>query len=199
MPAELPETRLLNLIKRKNNFKPQAQKKAHKFKSWFFPQSRAINREFLALSHKVLKIVLLCLIGYFILTFLFPLLWESGLREPEVSDSEIAETLAEDIAVNLPQAENYPVYLKHINSRQLFETDFAKSALQAESEANLSEKFSLVGIISGDIPQAVIEDKQAQKTYYLKEGESFSGIKVEQVNEGKVSINYHGRQVELFL
>lgn len=199
MPAELPETRLLNLIKRKNNFKPQAPKKKHKFKSWFFLQGRAINREFLALSHKVLKIVLLCLIGYFILTFLFPLLWEAGLREPEVSDSEIAESLAEDVAVKLPQAEDYQAYLKHINSRQLFETDFAKSALQAESEVNLSEKFSLVGIISGDIPQAVIENKQAQKTYYLKEGESFSGIKVEQINEGKVSINYHGRQVELFL
>ena len=207
MQTELPEARLLNLIRRKAKTSLDTQRRKFKLGSRFsfkffqklLSENPAVSPEFLTAAQKVLKLILLGLAACLILTFIFPLFWERKLANLAVSGSGSEEFLPQKPEGIEPQATDYAVYLKDIGSKQLFETNFAEGELQAESEINLSDKFSLVGIISSDNPQAVIEDKQAQKTYYLREGESFSGIKVEQINEGKVRINYHGRQAELFL
>ena len=59
---------------------------------------------------------------------------------------------------------------------------------------DISERIGLVGIITGDKPQAIIEDKKAQKTYYMSKGQSFDGYVVEEIYDDKVIINYEGRK-----
>ena len=64
---------------------------------------------------------------------------------------------------------------------------------------DMSEQLGLVGIIAGDNPQAIIEDKKAQKTYYLNKGQSFNGYVVEDILEDKVVLDYEGKKISLFL
>ena len=63
----------------------------------------------------------------------------------------------------------------------------------------MSEQVGLVGIVAGDNPQAIIEDKKAQKTYYLNKGQSFNGYVVEEILENKVVLDYEGKKISLFL
>jgi len=57
----------------------------------------------------------------------------------------------------------------------------------------------LVGIIPGKSPQAIIEDKKSQKTYYLMKGQAINDVVVEDIGSGKVTIEYRGKRISLFL
>jgi type II secretory pathway component PulC len=75
----------------------------------------------------------------------------------------------------------------------------ASTPEEVGSSDGISEKLGLVGIITGDNPQAIVEDKKAQKTYYLNKGQSFNGYVVEVISEGKIVLDYGGRKISLFL
>ena len=50
------------------------------------------------------------------------------------------------------------------------------------------EDIFLVGLLSGDVPQAILENRKTQQTYYLSQGQSANGITVDEI---------HGRSVVL--
>lgn len=52
-----------------------------------------------------------------------------------------------------------------------------------------ASRFRLVGILSGDKPQAIIEDVQTQRTIYASQGQRIEGILVESVTSGKVVLS----------
>ena len=59
------------------------------------------------------------------------------------------------------------------------------------------QTLKLVGIILDKDPQAIIEDRQTQNTFFLHSGEDIKGAKIEAIHKGKVSLNYGGQIVEL--
>src|SRR4029077_7415948 len=66
----------------------------------------------------------------------------------------------------------------------------------------LSQKASalhLVGIMAGNPPQAVIEDRQAQKTLYLTPGQAIGDIKIEKFLEDRVILKSDGEEMDLML
>ena len=67
------------------------------------------------------------------------------------------------------------------------------------SNTDLVKQLNLVGIIAGENPQAVIEDKNTQKTYYLNKGQFLGEIQLEDILEGKIIINHKGQRFELYL
>lgn len=64
---------------------------------------------------------------------------------------------------------------------------------------DMSGDLGLVGIITGEEPQVIIENKKTLKTYYLNKGQSFDGYVVEEISEGKVVLEYSGKRISLFL
>ena len=52
-----------------------------------------------------------------------------------------------------------------------------------------ASRFRLVGILSGDKPQAIIEDVQTQRTIYASQGQRIEGSLVESVTSGKVVLS----------
>jgi len=48
-------------------------------------------------------------------------------------------------------------------------------------------------------PQAIIEDKKEQKTYFLETGEMLGSLRVEQILEEKVTLSDDGEQFDLVL
>jgi type II secretory pathway component PulC len=66
----------------------------------------------------------------------------------------------------------------------------------------LSQKASrlhLVGILTGDPLQAIIEDSQSQKTLYVTQGQAIDDIQIDKVTNDKVILKSDGETMELSL
>lgn len=198
-----PEEKLLKLIrgKQKENKIQESQPrlKVLDTKKELTPQSYPVqNYSTAPYIKKIIYATFLVACLYLIFSFLYP--WV-GFKKPNLTEIESQES--PDIKTE-PQFQQTPVefYLKDIQDRQIF----SGSATQPQIEkplASVSQDFikdlKLVGIISGDKPQAVIEDKKAEQTYYLSQGQSFGELTVEDIKEGKVILNYRGYKFELYL
>lgn len=135
---------------------------------------------------------------YLISTFIYPMIAPKTIVIPKVAP----EKNQAGIASSENEAKNYDYYTQGTD-RQIFVSPAAQEAerpaASAAVSADIVKDVSLVGIISGDNPQAVIEDKKTQKTYYVEKGQSIGDIKVEEIQEGKVILNYKGQKFELYL
>ena len=98
----------------------------------------------------------------------------------------------------------YEYYGSVIEKRDLFQAGLpTRGGPVANTSASTAEArfkdLTLVGIISGKNPQAIIEDKKDQKTYFLKTGESLGELRIEQILDEKVTLSYEGEQFDLML
>lgn len=102
------------------------------------------------------------------------------------------------------ETKGYSYYSNRMSGRNMF---VGGSSIQTESQGSGMEpsaelsggNLGLVGIIPGGNPQAIVEDKKNQKTYYLVKGQSINGITLEDINEDKVVLEYRGKKMTLFL
>ena len=210
-----PEERLLDLIKNKNK-KVVAPKempvvtvmskaderldgmlKSELFKSKLFEPST------LASVNKYLVAVLAVLILYFVIDLIFARPYKnvqsliSKASAPQVQDQNKAVAVPKNITV----VKDYSSYSKSVPGKTVFGQSQGSAAAPEDvgASGDISEQIGLVGIVAGDNPQAIIEDKKAQKTYYLNKGQSFNGYVVEDISENKVSLDYEGKKISLFL
>ena len=78
----------------------------------------------------------------------------------------------------------------------------AASTLAAPSASakQLAARLTLMGIVSGDPAQAIIEDAQTKKTHFVTTGQAVvEGAVVEQISDNRVVLNLQGERVELTL
>lgn len=92
-------------------------------------------------------------------------------------------------------------YSKEIENRQIFNSPAAAQENKAGAAVtnDLLKNLNLVGIIAGENPQAIIEDKKAQKTYYLRKGQFIEEYEIIDIREGKVVLINNGQKYELYL
>ncbi|MBI4336034.1 MAG: hypothetical protein HY589_05205 [Candidatus Omnitrophica bacterium] len=105
-----------------------------------------------------------------------------------------------------PQRPSFDYFREAIGTRNIFspvvKEDAPATGEQAEEGPRLEEvkgQLSLIGVISGETPQAIIEDKRTQKTYFLNKGGQFDDIQVADILENKVVLIYKGKNFELLL
>lgn len=69
----------------------------------------------------------------------------------------------------------------------------------AEKEGPIPKVGNLVllGIVRGDIEQAIIEDKETERTIFLYPGDSIGGFTVSNIKERSVILDYKGEKIEL--
>ncbi len=65
------------------------------------------------------------------------------------------------------------------------------------SKKELTKNLDLLGIITGDYDQAIIEDKGTKKTFFLYQGDSFGEFTVYDIKESSVILDYKGEKIEL--
>ncbi len=91
-------------------------------------------------------------------------------------------------------------YEEAASKRDLFnppEAVAAKSVAGANPQlAELTKDLSLVGIYWGTHPEAMIEDTQAKKTYFLKRGDQINGLKIKNILNDRVILEYRGKEME---
>ena len=75
----------------------------------------------------------------------------------------------------------------------------AAPAEQGPKLEDIKGQLNLIGIMGGERPQAIIENKKSQKTYFLYKGESFDDITVKDIFENKVVLDYKDQPFELVL
>lgn len=101
------------------------------------------------------------------------------------------------------ETKNYSYYSNKISGRNIFNAgpydDAAYKAGSSPAGKPEEETLGLVGIIPGASPQAIIEDKKAQKTYYFTKGQTSDDITVDDISENKVVLEYKGKIITLFL
>ena len=88
-------------------------------------------------------------------------------------------------------------------SKKLFKAcgalETKKIQLAADSRKEMIQHLNLVGIVSDKDVQAVIEDTKTSKIYYVKAGDSLSGVAVKAIKDQEVVLDDAGAQYSLLL
>ena len=101
------------------------------------------------------------------------------------------------------EARPFSYYEDIIKKRGLFkgiappEKKNKKTLSQTASE--LLAGYSLKGILIEDTPQAIIEDKKTKQTYFLNQGDSLGKFLIEEIKEGKITLDLEGQKIEMSL
>jgi hypothetical protein len=152
-----------------------------------------------------LKITLIAALGLSIIilaaSVIYPFLGLKDIKLPQAKSKGLAEEETKE-----PQAsEAAPSFNNSFQNNSMFNNiyyeDTPSSGIEANKDVNLDliKDINLVGIISGDNPQAVIENKKVQKTYYLTAGQYLGEFRIDKIGEGKVTLDYKGQKFELYL
>lgn len=98
-----------------------------------------------------------------------------------------------DIDLVEPEASILPV---SNNSEKDVDKDIVESDFSIPIK-ELAKDLNLLGIVTGDDNQAVIEDKGTKKTFFLYEGEELREFTVYDIKESSVILDYKGERIEL--
>ena len=109
----------------------------------------------------------------------------SGYKSPELN-----MRLPKTAEVIVPQAKEPYAELDK-------EPDIVAEEKPSASKEELSKDLTLLGIVTGDENQAVIEDKGADKSYFLYRGDTFKDFTVYDIEDSKVILDYKGEKIEL--
>jgi len=101
-----------------------------------------------------------------------------------------------------PEVRPFLYYLEMVQRRDIFAPIKLKSAENPEDEtkkalATMIKDLKLVGISWGKDPEVIIEDTKANKTYFLRAGDSISSFKINVILKDKVILESEGQKMEL--
>ncbi len=198
-----PEEKLLRLIRGKAKFEAlpanavQEQPKSAAIKPEPGKEFYFRLRKFTTLINieKVLMVVLGLASLYLVISFLYPFIGLRKINLPVVQPQK-PDLIKEN---SKQKIEPFDYYEQSIAGRQIFGQASAEGAASAAINSNLIKDMNLVGILSGENPQAIIEDKKTQRTSYVVKGQFIGEFQVEDIQDGKIILNYRGQRYELYL
>ena len=151
----------------------------------------------LKFANKVLSVLIILSLLYFVLSFVLFRPSVSLKLAPMTADNKI-----KDLTAPILEPKPYSYYANEINRRDLFQSSVSSQSQSSSSKdisTDITKELSLLGIVRGDKPQAIIEDQKTKKTYFLNIGDSINGLIVESIGEGKVTLDFNGQKIDLFL
>ena len=126
----------------------------------------------------------------------------TGESMPSMEGSPVAANGDGESASLFPSLRPYPYYADKFKERDLFAplgtapVNMAQSQNPPEIGHEFPSHLRISGIILGNPSEAVIEDKNANSSYFLKEGESSGDLQILKVNKDSVSVNYLGKMYQ---
>ena len=203
-----PEEKLLRLIRGKKEQKVSSPHPEAVLDSPMPGKPSDINSSFKrllfrsSLSHtflqKALFLVILVSFIPLVISFVYPFVGLKKIKLPAVSSKKIEEF--EPIPDQ--KMKPYEFYSQALSRSDLFKVSTPPQEVLAgtlTADASSIKDIDLVGIISGDSPQAIIEDKKIKKTYYVTKGQFIGDIQVEDILQGKVVLIFEGQRYELHI
>lgn len=190
-----PEEKLLRLIR--NNKKaasaPSARHTVLLTSGFFLKIRRWVNVRFF----------LYLIMGLAFIYWVYAFFIDAALTER--MSAAVAQKLSKESAPALtPGAQEKPLdyYMEGLKNSPVFKEGVQESAASGTEERmdpELVKNLNLIGVISGEIPEAAIEDKKAQKTHQVQQGQFVGEFQVEKITSNKVTLNYKGRRYDLTL
>lgn len=200
----LPEEKLLRLIRGKKSNDVSAEKPPGDLSVDSKPQAKYSaylliqkNLPFLKI-YTILQAVFIASCFYLIIVFIWPWFGAQEFKLPQATiekDPEFKKESADDI-------KPYEFYLEGIKAHpDIFSSPIIQETPKPLNQVtpDLIKDINLLGILSGENPQAIIEDKKAQKTYYLNKGQFIGEFQVMDIKEGKIILNFNSQTFELNL
>ncbi len=213
-----PEEQLLDLIEKGDSFKSlRPKQKKSTFGSFFnlrkfwlfFPSlKRTLRTQLTRLKGRIkepnLKVLNKVLIGIAVALIAY-LIADFTIRQPDINQiSKKISTGAGQRFKEEPKADIRPFlyYLEMVQRRNIFSPVVLKSAESTDADAkkllvSLVGELKLVGISWSENPEAMIEDKKAKKTYFLKTGDMINKLQVEDISKDRVILSHDGKKMEL--
>ncbi len=119
---------------------------------------------------------------------------------PAVQDAQIQDGASAEAPEALPSlaaSAQRPLFASSGGSNIAPATDYRMPSGMAKG---LTSRLSLTGIVSGEPPQAIIEDSETKKTYFVTAGQPIvEGAVLEQVLDNRVVLSLDGERIELSL
>ena len=167
------------------------------FKDWLIQLKGGIDEPNLKLWNKALVLAAVILFIYLSADFM--------LRRLDLKHftSRIANQKSRDFGKSVtPEVRPFLYYLEMVQRRDIFSPVKLKSSVDPEDEAKkamatLLKDLKLVGISWGSDPEVIIEDTKANKTYFLKAGDSAGSFKIDNILKDKVVLEFEGQKMEL--
>lgn len=193
-----PEEKLLRLIRGEKEL-GESQSKS-KFTPQRSSRIKPVPSKRYGIEHvkKIFFGIFLISLAYLVIILVFNLVPKRAIlvsiptEEVEIEEGEIKQ-----------QVKPFDFYLEATNKKQIFSSESPEITKPTETGdlrgTELIRELNLLGIISGEDPQAIIEDKKIHKTYFLRKGDFVSEFQVEEIGEGKVTLSHQGQKFDLFL
>lgn len=134
-----------------------------------------------------INILLIGLIGIVVIVF---------LADVFIFKKKYPETLTTDLEAKIPKIE--PAAVERIEENSAVQPNtYKETDIKNISKENVLENFNLLGIIRGDNDQAIVEDKTLKKTFFLYKGDLMGELKVYDIKDSAVILDYKGEKIEL--
>ena len=145
--------------------------------------------------------------GMLLVSFVYLLtciLWPWVFKHEKLDVSNIKQETMLGREQEAPEIKQYEFYQESIIGRKIFSPLGPQPSEGQKTDLGVSfteriKSLTLLGIVLGDSPQAIIEDKKTQQTYFLEKGKSLESIRVEEIGDGKVTLEFQGQSFDLFL
>ena len=116
---------------------------------------------------------------------------------PRAGSSKTTEL---DEMVSLSASASRPLFAASAATSSKTGTDQTAHAAPSAAAQQLAARLTLMGIVAGNPAQAIIEDSQTKKTYFVMVGQPvIEGAVLEQVLEHRAILNLNGEKIELAL
>ncbi|MEA3305660.1 MAG: hypothetical protein U9R52_02480 [Candidatus Omnitrophota bacterium] len=202
-----PEEKLLRLIKgtKKRSLPQEKIKYAGNMPGAGIVSSRPVFKLSEFDTRKVNSALIIFLLGlsaYFVFDLFHGRLYEKkkidGISVYDEGIPEAPEAMEESDILSI---QPYSYYSSSIAKRNIFMPQQVEvdEVITGPALEEVSAGLSLIGIITGNRPQAVIEEKKTKKSYFLFEGSSVGQAKLLEILEDSVVMEYQGQTFELVL
>jgi len=174
-----------------------------KLKRWFK------SGEFTALDIKIAnRVLIIAVVGLFVyLVFTIPASVAQLNRIPDLG-LETVEERADLASEETGSMKVASFYIERVKERNIFDFGRPKkevvpeevkddSKLPSQRTLEVISRFKLVGISWSEDPDAMIEDTQALRTFFVNRGDHIGEVKVQAIFKDKVVLNVEGEEVEL--
>lgn len=211
-----PEERLLRLIKKSK--KEEAPKKeevekielqrppimAQADKGLVKASAILLPSMFKKVNTHVLNSLLVIILAAILLYFIGDFLYTSFYKEETGSFKEFQAAPAPKAVEEKEKAldvKPYSFYSSSIEGRNIFlpQEVETEAVFTGPTIEEISANLSLIGIIAGDRPQAIIEDKKTGKSHFLYQDGSAGKARIVEILEDSVVVEYQGERFELVL
>ncbi len=145
------------------------------------------------------NVVLIIILAGLLVYFVYEVFYTSYHKEADIfAESEKVTEIEEEDSLEIKP---YSFYSSAIEGRNIFMPQQleVEEVITGPSLEEITADLSLIGIIAGERPQAIIEEKKSGKSYFLYKGGSVGKAKIVEILEDSVVMEYQGEKFELVL